>query len=200
LVIFIHGGGFSGGDKRDVAPKLTPLLQQGFAVASINYRLSGEARFPAAAQDVKAAVRYLRAHAAAHGIDPGRFALWGESAGANLAALAGTTNSRRTIFDDPGLGNEGTSSSVQAVIDWYGPIDFAHRESQYRAGHSDCRVPQFADADQFTTGYLGADVERIPRKAALADPITYMRQADGLPGWPRGWAFPLLMVSRTCAG
>ncbi|HEY0812824.1 MAG TPA: alpha/beta hydrolase, partial [Pseudonocardia sp.] len=181
LLIFVHGGGFSGGDKRDVGPKVMPLLQQGFAVASVNYRLSGEARFPAAAQDVKAAVRYLRAHASADSIDPGRFAIWGESAGANLAALVGTTATQPTIFDDPQLGNGATSSAVQAVVEWYGPIDFAHRENQYRAGHSDCRAPQMTDADRFTTGYLGADVDRVPQEAASADPITYVRPAGSLP-------------------
>jgi len=181
LVIFVHGGGFSGGDKRDVGPKVVPLLGRGIAVASVNYRLSGQAHFPAAAQDVKAAVRYLRAHASVHGIDPDRFAIWGESAGANLAALVGATTTQHTVFDDPNLGNGATSASVQAVVEWYGPIDLANRESQLRAGGSDCRVPQLAEADRYTTGYLGADVDRVPRKAATANPITYLRQAGGLP-------------------
>jgi acetyl esterase/lipase len=181
LVIFVHGGGFSSGDKRDVGPKVAPLLQHGFAVASVNYRLSGEAHFPAAAQDVKEAVRYLRAHASAHNIDPGRFAIWGESAGANLAVLAGVTASQRTIFDDGGLGVDASAASIQAVVDWYGPIDFAQRESQYRGGGSDCRAPQLADADRFTTGYLGADVDRVPQEAAAANPTTYVRSAVGLP-------------------
>jgi acetyl esterase/lipase len=64
LVIFVHGGGWVRGDKRDVTPKVVPLLERGFAVASVNYRLSDQAHFPAPVQDVKAAVRYLRAHAA----------------------------------------------------------------------------------------------------------------------------------------
>jgi acetyl esterase/lipase len=181
LVIFVHGGGFSGGDKRDVGLKVAPLLQHGFAVASVNYRLSGEAHFPAAAQDVKAAVRYLRAQASAHHIDPDRFAMWGESAGANLAVLTGVTASQRTIFDDGGLGDDATAASIQAVVDWYGPIDFAQRGSQYRGGGSDCPAPQLADADRFTTGYLGADVERVPHEATAANPTTYVRSAHGLP-------------------
>lgn len=181
LVIFVHGGGWSGGDKRDVGPKVVPLLQRGFAVASVNYRLSGEAHFPAPGRDVKAAVRYLRAHASVHGIDPDRFAIWGESAGANLATLVGTTDGRRTIFDDSTLGNATTSASVQAVVEWYGPIDLAQRESEYRAGGSDCRVPRLAEADGYTTGYLGADVDRVPQEAAAANPITYLGTAGGLP-------------------
>jgi acetyl esterase/lipase len=181
LVIFIHGGGWSRGDKGDVSPKVVPLLRQGFAVASVNYRLSDQGHFPAPAQDVKAAVRYLRAHAPAHGIDPDRFAVWGESAGANMAALLGTTSTQDTIFDDPALGNGATSASVQAVVEWYGPIDFARRESQYRDGGSDCRTPQLAEADGYTTDYLGADVDRVPQEADAANPITYVRTAGGLP-------------------
>jgi acetyl esterase/lipase len=181
LVIFVHGGGWSGGDKRDVGPKVVPLLQRGFAVASVNYRLSGEAHFPAAARDVKAAVRYLRAHASSFGIDPDRFAIWGESAGANLAVLVGATNTAHAVFDDPELGNGATSPSVQAVVEWYGPIDLAERESQYRAGGSDCRSPQLAEADRYTSGYLGADVDRVPQEAAKANPLTYLLGAGGLP-------------------
>jgi acetyl esterase/lipase len=181
LVIFVHGGGWVRGDKRDVDPKVVPLLERGFAVASVNYRLSDQAHFPAPVQDVRAAVRYLRSHAPEHGIDPDRFAVWGESAGANMAALLGTTGSRRTIFDDPALGNPTTTASVEAVVEWYGPIDLARRESQYRAGGSDCPVPQFVEADGYTTGYLGADVDRVPEEAAAANPITYVRQADAPP-------------------
>lgn len=181
LVIFVHGGGFSGGDKRDVDPKVVPLLQSGFAVGSLDYRLSGEAHFPAAARDVKAAVRYLRANASGYGLDADRFALWGESAGANLAAIVGVTATQRTILDDPSLGNGAISASVQAVVDWYGPVDFAQRESQYRVAGSDCREPQLAEGDRFTTGYLGADVDRVPQEAAMADPMTYVGADGGLP-------------------
>ncbi|TCK22223.1 alpha/beta hydrolase [Pseudonocardia endophytica] len=183
LVIFLHGGGFSGGDKSAVGPKVAPLLRAGLAVASVNYRLSGEATFPAAAQDAKAAVRHLRAGAATYGLDPGRFAVWGESAGANLAALVGTTGDQPTVLDDPALGNGAVSDAVQAVVDWYGPVDFAQRERQSRAGGSDCRTPQIARADRHMTGYLGADVDTVPRRAAESNPITYLRTAASLPAF-----------------
>lgn len=183
LVIFFHGGGFSGGDKDAVGPKVAPLLRAGFAVASVNYRLSGEATFPAAAQDAKAAVRHLRARADAYALDRGRFAVWGESAGANLAAIVGTTGDRPTVLDDPALGNGGVSDAVQAVVDWYGPIDFALRESQSRAGGSDCRTPQIALGDRYATGYLGSDVDAVPHRAAEANPTTYVRSASSLPAF-----------------
>ncbi len=183
LVVFVHGGGFAGGDKRAAEPKVPGLLQAGYAVASIDYRLSGEARFPAAAQDAKAAVRHLRASAPVYGLDPGRFAVWGESAGANLAALVGTSAGRPTVLDDPALGHGGTSDVVQAVVDWYGPIDFAQRERQSRAGGSDCRTPQLAQADRHMTGYLGADVDTVPQRAAESNPVTYLRPSASLPAF-----------------
>ena len=181
LVIFVHGGGFSGGDKGAVGSKVGPLLAAGYAVASVNYRLSGQAGFPAAPRDVKAAVRFLRAGATTYGVDPRRFAAWGESAGANLAALTGTTGDQRTLLDDPGLGDVTTSAAVQAVVEWYGPIDFAQRESELRSGGTDCRTPQLVEAERFTTGYLGQDVDGVPDRAAAANPISYVRAARSLP-------------------
>ena len=113
LLVFIHGGAWMAGDKRnDYAAGVVPLfVGEGYAVASINYRLSTEAVFPAQLLDVKAAIRWLRANAAAYGIDPDRIAAAGESAGAHLAALLGTS-AGEAAFDDPGLGNRDVSSAV----------------------------------------------------------------------------------------
>ena len=91
LIVRIHGGGFSGADKGPAETDVPAYVAGGFAVACINYRLSGEALFPAAAQDTKAAVRWLRAHAPAYNLDPDRFAAWGESSGAWLAVMLGVT-------------------------------------------------------------------------------------------------------------
>ena len=97
LLIFVHGGGWNSGDARqgggfsDFPGVLAALAAKGYVVASVNYRLSGEAHFPAALQDVKAAIRWLRAHADEYGIDTSRVAVWGEEAGGQLAALAGTS-------------------------------------------------------------------------------------------------------------
>lgn len=124
VIIAIHGGSFTIGDKRDfqVVPVLR-ALERGYAVAAINYRLTGEARFPAQINDVKAAIRWIRAHGAQYALRPDRIALWGDSAGGNLAALAGVTGDDDAL-DDKNLGDAGQSSAVTAVVDWYGPIDF----------------------------------------------------------------------------
>jgi acetyl esterase/lipase len=125
VVVAIHGGSFKSGDKRDfqIAPMLKSL-RNGYAVVSINYRLTPEALFPGQIQDVKAAIRWIRAHAGEYALEPRKIALWGDSAGGYLAALAGTS-ALDHAFDDPALGESGQSTDVSAVVDWYGPADFA---------------------------------------------------------------------------
>ncbi len=169
LIIAIHGGGFRGGDKRssELDPMIT-ALSHGYAVAAVNYRLSAEARFPAAVTDIKAAIRYLRAHAGALGLDPARFAVWGASAGGNLAAMMATT-SGYPLFDDPTLGNGEVSSAVQAAVDWYGPVDFAAIGQQYGTD-----TGKKAVMDSFVSQYLGAAPDLVPTIARAAAPGTYV--------------------------
>src|SRR5574338_458156 len=130
LVIWIHGGGWADGDK-DNPPGLS-LLKHGYALASVEYRLTDRAPFPAQIHDVKAAVRFLRANAARFGLDPERFGAWGESAGGHLAALLGTTSVRGELEGDEGV--TGVSSRVQAVCDWYGPTDLLKINDQMPDG------------------------------------------------------------------
>ena len=133
VVVNIHPGGFFSGDK-DMVPGSTgkALLQAGYAIASINYRLSGEATFPAAVLDAKAAVRFLRANAAKYNLNPDKIAAFGQSAGGNIASMLGTAGDVAE-FDDPSLGNAGVSSRVQAVINWFGPNDFSQMDAQAKA-------------------------------------------------------------------
>jgi acetyl esterase/lipase len=183
LVIYIHGGAFKGGDKAMVGSKVQPLLDAGFAVASLNYRLSGEAAFPAGAQDVKAAVRWLRSQAGTYNIDPTRFATWGESAGGHLASLIGTSGSQDTVLDDDALGNAGVSSEVQAVVDWYGPSDFLQMDEQAAAGGG-CTAPEAHDpASSPESTWMGAAIQTVPATVARANPITYIAGATDLPAF-----------------
>ena len=128
LVVWIHGGGWMIGDRRQLPETLRPnqlfdaLLAAGLAVATIDYRLALEAPFPAQLHDAKAAIRYLRAHADELGIDTRRIGVWGESAGGHLAALVGLTGHRADL--EGGIGVVGQSSAVDVVVDWYGPADF----------------------------------------------------------------------------
>ncbi|MCX7520764.1 alpha/beta hydrolase [Microbacterium sp. STN6] len=128
-VIWIHGGAWLNGDRRyvpDIWPAGEPfgsLIRRGYAVATIDYRHSREAAFPAQLHDAKAAVRYLRHFAEELGIDPTRLAVWGESAGGHLAALVGLVGTRADL--EGGVGVGGKDSAVSAVVDWYGVSDVA---------------------------------------------------------------------------
>ena len=121
LVVFVHGGN---GDSRhaavfpDLPSTMAGLAAQGYVVASVNYRTPADARFPAPVQDIKAAIRFLRSHAADMNIDATRVALWGVSTGGQLAALAGTSCGVPLFAT-------GADDCVQAVVDWYGPIESA---------------------------------------------------------------------------
>lgn len=130
VVVLVHGGGFRSGNSRWMQNYALALADRGIASASINYRLSGEARFPAAVRDAKASVRWIRANAASFGLDPNRVGIWGRSAGGWIAHMVGVTGTRSTIFDDRSLGNAGYSSGVQAVVSWAGPTNFATMDSQ----------------------------------------------------------------------
>jgi acetyl esterase/lipase len=120
LVIYVHGGGWQAGHTRQSGAfenfpgVLASLAARGYVVASVEYRLSRESRFPAQIQDVKSAIRWLREHAAEFGIDPTRAAIWGGSAGGQLAGLAGMSCNAASKAD-----------CVQAVVAWYGIFDFA---------------------------------------------------------------------------
>jgi acetyl esterase/lipase len=129
-LIFIHGGGWNSGDSRhagtfgDFPGLLATLAARGYVVASINYRLSGEAHFPAALEDVKTAIRWLRSHASDYNVDDTRIAIWGASAGGHLAALAGVTCGVASLEPPVDSKDKPPSDCVQAVIDWYGITDF----------------------------------------------------------------------------
>lgn len=165
LIIYIHGGAFMVGDK---STELLPvrLLTKGYALASLNYRLSGDALFPAQIEDCKTAVRWLRAHAREYGLDPTRFVSWGESAGATLAALLGTTG--QTTRYDVGE-NLQHSSAVQAVVDYYGPTDFLQMDAHRLPGGPSHDVPNSPEAK-----LIGGPIQENREKAQAANPITYL--------------------------
>lgn len=177
-IVAIHGGGFIFGDKReDQLNAPVEAVRQGYAVAAVNYRLAGEALFPAPVQDVKAAIRFLRAHAQEFDIDPARFASWGNSAGGYLAVMAGVTGGIST-FDDPALGNIAQPSHVQAVIDWFGPVDFRTQDAELRASGKGRPVHDAPDSPE--SSLLGIPLPQAGEDLLRrTNPLTYLR--PGLP-------------------
>lgn len=170
LIIWIHGGGWLGGSK-DAVRLARPYLNRGYAVASIGYRLSSDAIFPAQIEDCKAAVRWLRAHAHDYDLDPHRFAAWGSSAGGHLAALLGTAGDIGEW--DVGLYTN-VSSRVQAVCNFFGPADF-RRIPLYLATN----LPSaFGRAEAPESKLLGGPVTTNLDRAAAASPVVYVTPDD----------------------
>ncbi len=158
LVVWIHGGGWEAGSKEDCPA--VPLVAKGYAVASINYRFSQHALFPAQIEDCKAAIRWLRANAAQYHIDPDHIGVWGESAGGHLVAMLGTAGGVKE-FEGKG-GNLDQSSRVQCVVDWCGPTEFM-------------TIGKLADKPGTPVAKLiGGPVQDNQEKARRASPVTYV--------------------------
>jgi len=168
LIVYVHGGAFRAGSKSQV-PAID-YVKKGYAVASIEYRFSQHAIFPAQIEDVKAGVRWLRAHAAEYRIDPDRFAAWGQSAGSHLAVMLGVTEDV-TEFE---VGeNLDVSSSVQVVIDNYAPTDFSQMDA-HRLPDGQEHNPADSPESMLVGGALQENLEAVAR----ANPITYVSEGD----------------------
>ena len=168
LLIWVHGGGWQNGSKDGCPPLRNGYASRGFAVASLNYRLSGHAVFPAQIEDCKAAIRWLRVHAAKYRLDPERFGVWGSSAGGHLVALLGTSGDVKEFDAGP---SPGVSSRVQAVCDYYGPTDFEVFVST--PGYERHAADESPEAK-----LLGGAVKDNPQKARRANPIAYVTPDD----------------------
>jgi len=195
VIVIIHGGGFAIGDKRDI--HLTPFLQgikRGYAVVSVNYRLSGEAIFPAGLQDVKAAIRWLRANHQQYALDGERIAAWGASSGGNFAAMACLT-AHVSIFDDAALGSLDIPCQVSAAVDWFGPTDFLQMDAQLAENGLGPCTHSLEDSPE--SRYLGGKITEIPLKVQLANPMTYIHATMPPILIQHGWLDHLVPVQQS---
>jgi acetyl esterase/lipase len=166
LVVWVHGGAWLAGSKENCPS--ARFLRQGYAAASINYRLSQHAIFPAQIEDCKAAIRFLRANADKYNIDPNRIGVWGASAGGHLVALLGTAGDVKEFDKGPNLH---VSSRVQAVCDFFGPTDLTKM--------SDFESTMDHDASDSPESLLvGGPVQENKEAYRRANPITYVSKDD----------------------
>lgn len=154
VIVLLHGGGFLFGDQRMpiIQPVIDAAVAKGYAVASVDYRKSSEAIFPAALSDVKAAMRFLRKNAGEYGIDPEQVVLWGESAGAYLALMTALTPEVAELNGDM-TENLEQSSAVTALVDFYGPVEFFTMDEEM--GNTE---PSFATDASFESQFLGQNL------------------------------------------
>jgi len=166
LIVWVHGGAWLAGSKENCYSAW--FLRYGYAVASINYRLSQHAIFPAQIEDCKAAIRFLRANAGKYNIDPNRIGVFGASAGGHLVALLGTTGDVKQFDKGPNLH---VSSRVQAVCDFFGPTDLTKM--------SDFASSMNHDApDSPESQLVGGPVQENKEACRRANPITYVSKDD----------------------
>ena len=173
-IVVIHGGGFMMGNATsgELADMFTGL-DRGFAIASVNYRLSGEATFPAAVSDVRAAVRFLKSNADRYNLDSDRLAVWGASAGGNLAAMVGTTPHVDALNGD-NLENLEFDSSVRAVVDWFGPIRFLEMDQQFATLGIEPMLGKTDRAGSPESRYIGKLISADPDLTRRAAPSSYI--------------------------
>ncbi|WP_457947797.1 alpha/beta hydrolase fold domain-containing protein [Pseudarthrobacter sp. alpha12b] len=177
-VIHFHGGGWRTGERSSLGPGvdgfgLSPIEQladAGFVVASADYRLTDVATFPAQLLDAKAAVRWLRAHAAEYGVDPRRIYAWGDSAGGHLASLLGLTAGATAFGAPAGTRGPGGDDQVAAVAAWYPPTDLLRMGAQARPD----AVARADDPGSRESLLLGAQPADAPDRASAASPVTYV--------------------------
>jgi acetyl esterase/lipase len=167
VIVFIHGGGWSEGTKERGLYSLLHFAERGYLAVTIEYRLSSEALFPAQIEDVKCAIRYLRAHAKKLHLDPKNIGVWGQSAGGHLAALLGTSGDVKELEGTGGW--QKFSSRVQAVAAWNPPVDFFKNELAVRAVKPE---------DDATFRLLGGPLSSNKEKAVMANPMTYATKDD----------------------
>ncbi len=168
LIVWVHGGAWRAGSRESVDVK--GLTKFGWAIASVDYRLSTVARFPAQVHDIKAAIRYLRANAAGLGFPADRFVVGGSSAGAHLAALVGVSNGNPALEGSVG-NNPGVSSDVQAILDLYGASDLTTILGQSTPHGLAVRVPAL-------DLLLGGQPAAVPELARLASPVLQLDAHD----------------------
>lgn len=163
VAVYVHGGGWTSGDKSSGAGMIdvAELVAQGYLVASVNYRLAPQYKFPAQIEDVKCAIRYLRTNAVAHNLDPNRIGAWGGSAGGHLVALLGVTDASAGFEGNGGYADQ--SSRVRAVVDMFGPADL---------------MAEFDGANQRVGQQVfGASSNKDPL-LTRASPVTYISKDD----------------------
>lgn len=181
VVVWVHGGAWQQGSK-DRCPAMR-FAPNGYAVASINYRLSQHAPFPAQIEDCKAAIRWLRANAKEYKLDPDHIGVWGASAGGHLVALLGCTCDCKEL--EGKLGNNEQSCKVQCVCDWFGPTDFRPL------------IENSTGATGVVEKLLGGPIKDNADKAKLASPITHVTKDDAPILIMHGDKDPLVPISQS---
>ncbi len=165
IVLVIHGGGWRGGNKKDLRPALVEFARRGFVAISPQYRFCPKETFPAQVHDVKAAVRWAKSHAKDYKADSGHVGAVGFSAGGHLSMMLGVTQPSDGLEGETASGTDAPDSTIQAVVNYFGPTDMA------AADMPEVTRPLIKD-------FLGGSPAEKPKEAAEASPLTFVSKGD----------------------
>jgi acetyl esterase/lipase len=174
VIVFIHGGAWRAGSKEAAVWRLGRFVESGgYAAVAINYRLTGEARWPAQIHDCKAAIRWIKANAEKYSLDPERIGLWGSSAGGHLVAMLGTSAGVAAMDGRLGVHSE-LSTAVACVVDFFGPSNLLTMHLNNAPG----ATMDHNAADSPESLLLGFPVQTRPEESAKASPVSYITPDD----------------------
>ena len=190
VIVFIHGGGWQGGNKASGRGSVLPYVTSGeYAGASVEYRLSGEAKWPAQIEDCKAAIRWIKAHARENGLDPEKIAVWGTSAGGHLVAMLGVSGDVKELEGTLGKHLDQTSR-VTCVADYFGPTNLLTMgDFSSKIAHNDAKSPE--------SQLIGGALPENKDKARNASPATYVTGDDAPVFIAHGTTDPLVPYNQT---
>ncbi len=195
VIIAIHGGAFMSGDKNQL-PKMAMFngLERGFAVVAVNYRLSSESKFPSQIQDVKEAIKWVKLNAVAYHLDPTKIVLWGASAGAHLACLAGTTQDL-PIFQNTSSNLNKYDTRVNVVVDWFGPINFLAMDEQLK--NTKRGIAKHDSLNSAESKFIGVQITKNVKLVRSSNPELYISPNDPYFFIQHGTMDPLVPVQQS---
>lgn len=206
LIVFTHGGGWVSGDKREnTMPGAYKVMSQGYALAAVEYRLAPKATWPSPCYDVKAAIRYLRAHAAEFNIKTDKIAIWGNSAGGHINNMVAATGGR-PLLEDLTMGNPDQSSAVQCLVGLYSPSDMYQidvtnqlpEEAVKDATGTDVGQADDREGMNFPHNMvMGFKLSRNPAAAAYGSPINFVTTSFPPAYYLHGIADPIVPYTQT---
>ncbi len=172
-VVWVHGGGWAGGSRNSVETFAIRQTCRGYAVVAVDYRLSFEARFPAALSDLRAALRYVRAHATEFNLDPENVIVWGASAGGHLASMLALTSQEKS-FDRKDDRHRQVPITVRGVIGWWTPTSFPEFDEDFglKCLQRTCHTCEGSAESRF----LGCEVKKCTQRARRASPISWVNK------------------------